>query len=163
MPTALEKRLTPTQRAAEAARQAAELLGCSDTKTLAVALAEAAVEAVRSNSAFAEQVRTRYAVLSESAKPRRSSTARVKPDIELVPIKHVGAREANPGAAPDPYFLLELYGADQLTLALGRYKVADLKLAVQVVQQRNPGTKPTNKSSRDALIEYIVLQVAATA
>lgn len=163
MPTAVEKRLTPTQRATEAAQQAAELLGYSDVKTMAAALAEAAVEAVRSSSAFAEQVRTRYVALSESVKPKRPSTPRIRPDIELTPRRHVGAREANPGAAPDPYYLFELYGADQLPLALGRYKLADLKLAAQLVQQRHPGTKPTSKTSREALMAYIIQHVATPA
>ena len=163
MSTVLEKPLTATQRATKASRQAAELLGLADAKAVSAALAEAALEGIRRNPSFAAHVRNLYGEITATAKPKRPTSRSAAPDVELVPRKHIGAREANPGAPPDPYYLLELYEADQLPLALGRYKVPDLKLAAELVQQRNPGTKPTNKGSRDALIEYIVQHVAVPA
>lgn len=156
MSTAIEKRLTASQRATQAAQQAADILGLSDAKSVAAALAEAGVESLRANPSFAARVRDIYAEIAKPAKPKRTQSHKAAPDVELAPRRHVGTREANPGAAPDPSYLLSLYGADQLPLALARYKVADLKLAAELVQQRNPGTKPTSRGNRDALIAYIV-------
>lgn len=161
MSTRLEKPLTATQRSAEAARQAAELLGLQDVKAVAAALAETALRNVRRDPAFADHVRLLYNEMAKTARPKRAPAQPTAERVELVPREQVTAREPNPGGAPDPYYLLELYGADQLAFALARYKVADLKLAAELVQQRNPGTKPTNKGNRDALIAYIVQHVTA--
>jgi hypothetical protein len=164
MSTALEKRLTATQRATQAAQQAAEFLELSDARAVAAALTEVALQGVRVDATFAARVRSLYGEIVTSGKSKRTPTPtqraqRAAPDVELVPRRHIGTHDANPGAAPDPAYLLELYGPDQLPLALARYKLPDLKLAAELVQQRNPGTKPTNKGNRDALIAYIARYV----
>lgn len=171
MSTAVEKPLTLTQRASEAVRQAGMVLGLNNSKALTAAMAQAALEGIERSPAFAAQVRAFYDALTASAKPVKKSTKSVKqtrsrqasPTVELVPRMNVAVprREANPGAAPDAYYLNELYGIEQLPLALSRYKLAELKLAAELVQQHNPGTKPASKSTRDALIAYIVAYVGA--
>src|SRR5690349_8855989 len=107
---------TPTQRVAEALRQASELLHVENTKVLNAALLEEAVECLARDAAFAIRIRTR---IDAMAKPIRVTDPRpprgkLIPADELVPIKVLGAREVNPAAPPDPYFLPELYGAHQL-------------------------------------------------
>lgn len=161
MSTAIREALTPTQRRDEAARLAAEYLGVSDVKAVGAAMAEAAFEGIRRNPSFEAHVRNLYAQIAKAPKQKRTQSQRAQPDVELVPRKHITAPAPNVGASPDPYYLLELYEADQLPLALSRYGLPDLKLAAELVQQRNPGTKPKNKSSRDSIIEYIVTQLTA--
>jgi hypothetical protein len=154
------RQLTPTQSATEAARRASHILDIQDTKIVAAALAEEALSLLERDAIFKTHVRERCA---DMATPRRVVEPRERrrspSRIELVPIKTLGPREVNPAAPPDPYFLLELYGPDQLRLALSRYKVAELKPAAAVVQGRNPGTRPADKSRRDPLLDYIVEQV----
>jgi hypothetical protein len=162
MSTAIETRKrTPTQRVTDAAQQVATTLGLDDQKRVSAALAEAAAEAVRRDSLFAARVRLLYQEMApapSTRRPTRGRGTRAAPDVELVPIKQVN-KFINPAAAPDPYFLLELYGAKQLPLALQRYTVARLREAVELVQQRNPGTKPSGKT-RQHLIDYIVERVS---
>jgi hypothetical protein len=165
MSTVIEstRKLTPTQRVAEAAQQVATTLGLEDQKRVSAALAEAAAEAVRRDSLFAARVRILYKEMTPAPPARRTPAqgrgTRAAPDVELVPIKQVEGWFLNPGAPPDPYFLLELYGPKQLPLALQRYTVARLREAVEAVQQRNPGTSPRGRT-RPALIDYIVEHVS---
>lgn len=153
--------LTVAQRAAAAAQQAAELLHLDDIKALAATLAEEALESLQRDPAFAARVLQRYATLARpTSRPKRARSQPVDSAEDLTPIRHIGGHPANPGAPPDPYYLYDLYGAHQLRRALSRYKLPELRLATQLVQERNPGTKPSNKSKRDPLIDYIVEQVA---
>ncbi len=48
----------------------------------------------------------------------------------------------------DPYLLHELYGAHQLQRALERHPLRKLQEACALVQERNPGTRPTKKTER---------------
>lgn len=152
-----QKQLTVAQRAAEAINQTLEALGLEDTKRLSAALTIAAAEGVRKNPAFASHVRFLY----EDMAPKRATPKRVKvaADVELIPVKQVEG-VLNPAAAPDPYFLLELYGAHQLRLALQRYTATRLKEAVVLVQERHPGTKPKGRATKETMIDYIVEHVA---
>jgi hypothetical protein len=155
------QRLTPAQRIAEATQEAASLLELDDLKTLTAALVVSALEGARRNAGFAQHVRSTYEQMLPPKKPARAPAAKRQAskradDVELVPIKDMRGHEVIPGAAPDPYFLLELYGARQLPPALGRYSLRDLQLAAEAVQQHMPGTRPKSKARRDSLIEYIV-------
>jgi hypothetical protein len=158
---------TISQRTSEAARLAGEFLGLDDLKRLGAALAEAASEGIQRNPNFAAHVRALYEqmapkpAVSRSAKAPRSKA--LEPDVELIPVNYAAAKDANldPTAPPDPYFLLDFYGAHQLALALKRYTPARLREAVKMVKQRNPRTKPKGTSGQ-ALIDYIVEYVAGT-
>lgn len=167
MSTAISARPpTPAQRATEATEHTAELLHVADAKRLGSALTLAAAEAVRSNPTFAAQVRALYDELAprraaspRPAAPRAPRGKRVAPDIELVPVKSMEGYDFDPLAPPDPYFLLEFYGAHQLRLALARYTVPRLREAVKHVKESNPHTRPTG-ASQEALVDYIVQYVA---
>lgn len=160
MSTTIEKPLTLTQQSAAALEQAAAVIGASDLKALAAAINGIALEAIRSDGSFASQVRSRYAELTARSKPKKAAAPRQSQPKsappELVVRHQVPMRSGSVGAAPDPYYLLAMYEADQLPLALERYGASELKLAAELVQQKNPGTKPTNKGNRKALIDYIV-------
>jgi hypothetical protein len=73
----------------------------------------------------------------------------------LVAIRHTGG-DIDPFAPPDPQVLKYVYGADKLSRALQDYSIDKLKQAASVLERSYPGTKPANRSRRDALIAYIV-------
>lgn len=148
--TTLMKRKLSTNKAAKLAGAALDL---KDLKRLAAALAEAAAEEVVRNRAFADRVRALYAEVPASTRKPPGVTAF---DIDLVPIRRIEGREIDPAAPLDPYFLLDLYGPAQLEKALGLFPLAKLKEASATVERRHPGTKPTNRGSKAALIAYIV-------
>src|SRR5690349_20703965 len=107
---------------------------------------------MRRNPAFAAHVRQLY----EAMAPRRAivEPKRTKSRVELVPIRQLDV-EMNPAAPPDPYLLLDLYGSDQLPLALEPYSTPRLRETVKHLQARHPGTKPEG-TTKQAVIDYIV-------
>lgn len=154
------------QRSVDATRALREALNLppnmSDTHVL-TALAEAAAEETRRNPQFAETVRSRAheiaAQTASTAKPVRS--AKSAPLPPLVPIRRIPDYHADPFNAPDPHFLVRLYGHDQLARALYDYTVDMLKETAAQLEREHPGTKPDNRGRRDALIAYIVEQTPA--
>jgi hypothetical protein len=152
------KTLTVPARGMEAVTRAAEALGVDDAKLLATVLLEAATEELSRSGRFADRVRVTYDALI-AVKPNRGSSRRQEPPAKLTPIKRIEGREIDLGASPDPYFLLELYGKEQLPAALARYPVKALLESVEIVQQHFPGTKPKGKT-KAVVIDYIVEHVA---
>jgi hypothetical protein len=150
------KPATATQRSAAAVEHATEIFKLEDAKRLSAALIIAAVDGLPNDTSLMERVRTIY----EDLAPKRVSAAKGKIkasdlDIELKPVKSMEGRFRDPSAPVDPYFLLELYGPDQLALALSRYTAPRLREGVKAVQARHPGTKPGG-TGKQALIDYVV-------
>ena len=163
--------LTPTQQMTEAAERARErLLEATNVKLLQVALLQIAAEAVASDPAFADLVRRRYLEIAPPPKKiarggtrKASAVPKVSDYVEsLTPIKHVPNLEVSLEAPPDPYFLLDVFGAHQLERALKPRSVADLRKAAAIVEQRHPGTMPKGKVTKPGWIAYIVQYVAGT-
>jgi hypothetical protein len=156
------KPVTQSQRIASAAEQIGTALGLDNHKLLGAILAEAAAQEARRNAAFAEHIREMYLAEAKPTRQARSARQPKQPKLpkpELRPIKRVESHEINIAAALDPYYLYEVYGADQLPLALDEFTVTKLKEAVEAVQKRHPGTKPTNSRNKPAVIDYIVRYV----
>ncbi len=114
------------------------------------------------NAAFRERILTIYRDLAPS--PKSASSRRVgghakaaKP--QLTPIRQVDPKLFGPDKPLDPYLVHYAYGDDQLRPALERFPGGELKKAAVLVEQRNPGTKPENRSQKAALINYIVAHV----
>jgi hypothetical protein len=125
----------------------------SDAGILGTALAEAAAEEGKHNARFAEDVRRRY----EELRGQQRTTAKRETLPPLVPIRtDLPWRGIDPFAPPDPKFLIQVYGKQQLDRALREYSIPVLKRTAEVVERAHPGTKPTNRGQRDALIAYIV-------
>ena len=152
---------TPAVTAASAARSIAFLLSVDDANRASLAVLLAAADEIEQNSRFAARVRAAYDLLPPSKAPRPTGSSRTS-DAEkiltstLTPIRHVEGHEINLAAPLDPYFLLEVYGAHQLREALDLFPLAKLKEGVEAVMERNPGTKPKSKSSKAAVVDYIV-------
>jgi hypothetical protein len=151
MSTAVKRTVSPS----EAAKQVADTLGLADTKRVGIALASVAAEEVAHNSNFAARVRSAYATLAPSTSRKKPGTAAALAS-DIMPIKHVEGFELNPAAPIDPYLVYEAYGADQMPQVLEWLPLANLKESAARVEARNPGTKPVSRSSKAAVIDYIV-------
>ena len=163
MSTSLARKpLTFAQRAAVATQRVAEQQHLTDLKRLAAALAELAAEEVQRNPGFAVRLRGLYEDLApqKKATTMRGTRAAKSPAKPLTPIKRIEGFEIDPSAPLDPYLQLEIYGAEQLEAALRRHTKANLLEAVEIVQDRYPGTGPRG-TSKDALLAYIITNVRA--
>lgn len=153
------KPATVAQRSAEALQRASEILGIEDTKRLGAALTIAAVDRLQEDASLIEYIRLVYEDLAPkrvvATKGQKVQKKATEPEIELKPVKSMEGRLYDPSAPIDPYFLLELYGPDQLALALSRYTAPRLREGVKAVQARHPGTRPGG-TGKLALIDYIV-------
>lgn len=157
MSTAVKRKLNATQAAAEAA----QVLDLPDTRKVSTALTEAALEELQSNPAFAQRIRGLYAEQTATTVRKRGKTKDLSAlAADLVPVKRVEGRAIDPAAPLDPYFLHEVYGTEQLPIALELFSMQKLREAAAVVQQRNPGTKPASRARKGALVEYILQYVA---
>jgi hypothetical protein len=161
---------TIAQRATEATARASRFLHLEDTKRLAAAIAEAAADELVRNHAFAELVRGRYGQLAprkpvrttpRTTTPRPKMTGVTLPDDDLIPIKRIEGQRITLAGPVDPYFLHEFYGAHQLRRALERHPLRKLQEASALVEERNPGTRPTKKTDKVAIVDYIVAHVTA--
>lgn len=134
-----------------------ENLSAANLKYLALALMQDAADEAARDADFAARIRSRYESLLPA--PRATRTARGDEskswNVKLIPIGNMDESLLDPYGPPNPFLLQQLYGDEQLTLALERYSPAKLKGALEIVQQGYPGTKP-KKVSKAGIIEYIV-------
>lgn len=151
---------TLQQRLNEAVRRVAEKNSYSSLKVLTVALVEAASEIINYNEMLAIKVDELYNnFLSTQTNSGRKTVKKNEADIiDLVPIKRIVGREFDVNAPLDPYFLHELYGNEQLPLALSRFSVKRLMEGVTLVE-KNSGEKPRNKATKGEIIEFLVTKV----
>lgn len=150
------------QRGADATRALRQVLGLptnlNDSTLLGTSLAEVAAREMRQNPRFASEVRRVYDELVSLQKPTgkraRASDEELPP---LVPIRRdLPFSEIDAGAPPDPQYIIQAYGAHQLARALHDYGVDALKRTAANIEAMRPGTKPTNRGQKKALIDYIV-------
>ncbi len=136
-----------------------------DLKRLVTALTEVASEEVSRNTTFRERILATYGEMGTVAVPKRatssrSGTAKAKTPLAwLTPIHPVDPKRFGPDKLLDPYLIQYAYGDDVLRTILDGYSATRLKEAAAIVAERNPGTRPVNRSRKDALIEYIIRYV----
>ncbi len=144
------------ERAANALRQTLNLPAVDgDAAAFTTALTELAEEESARNSRFADTLLARYRELMAQQPPTKRGAAKVELP-PLVPIRRIEGYRADPFSPPDPHFLTQLYGDNQLDRALQDYTLEMLKETAANVQAAHPGTKPTSKASKQAVIDYIV-------
>lgn len=146
------------------ARVLATALGLPDAGRVEAAALLVAAEEVEQSSHFAARVRAAYDLLPESKATRKATSgedavAKILSST-LTPVRYVEGREINLAAPLDPYFLLEMYGANQLRQALDLFPLAKLKEGAEAVMVRSPGSKPRSRSSKAAVVDFIVEQLA---
>lgn len=151
---------TLQQRSVEATRRLREVLGLDDLKVLSTAVAVVVAEDAARDATYADRVRRVYQDLLSLQATRPVGGKKPKNDVMLVPVAGVDDTTIDPYAPLDAYRLNAAYGPHQLRQALSVYSLAKLKQALAAVEGRNPGTKPTNRSRKDAIIDYIVERVA---
>jgi hypothetical protein len=147
------------QRGTDATQQLRDALNIAtnpeDVALLGTALAEAAVREIARNSQFGREVRRQFDELVE-LRTRAGAPAKKPARLEpLEPIRY-STKPIDPFAPPDPADLRYVYGDDKLGRALQDYTLFMLKLTAEKVQAEHPGTKPANKNSKAAVIDYIV-------
>lgn len=157
---------TLQQRSTQATHELCDALGLgvvspAELKYLALALMQVAADEAARNADFATRIRTLYLSLlpQNAAASRRTAGARSW-EVKLTPIGDMDESLIDPYGPPNPFGLQQLYGDEQLALALERYSPARLRGAVPIVQERYPGTKPKG-TSKAAIIEYIVKTLTA--
>jgi hypothetical protein len=155
--------VTEQQRVADATRRLCQALGVGVLKPkalkhLAAALTEAAADEIPHNHDFAARILTLFRELAVASGHATSSRLAAMKVVEqkLEPVGHVDLTLLGPDKPLDPYVLRQLYGNTQLRLALQGRSVAALKLATAIVERQHPGTKPTSRTQKAALIDYIV-------
>src|SRR5258708_9485166 len=118
-----QKPLTVAQRSTRASEEAAAILGFGDVKLAGAVVLESALEELRQNRAFAQRIREAYQLAAKPKKtPARKTAARpAKPKVELKPLRTDETHQINIAAALDPYYLYEVFGAEQLPLALRQF------------------------------------------
>lgn len=161
-----KKPLTVAQRTGQAAEQAATYLGVFDAKLLGAVLAESALAELRRSADFAALVSAAYEAAAPKPKPPKpprqtGASARGKANrIVLKPIKDAGTHQINIAAEVDPYFLYEVFGREQLPLALeGFSKKKLLDEVVPIVQRHHPDARPNANADKQGVISFIVLHV----
>lgn len=160
--TAQTTRQVFQERGAEATRTLREVFQLpvtpSDATILGTALAEVAAEEGRHNPGFVRAVRSRY---DELVGLRGTSATRAAHGARealppLVPLHRDPNHRIDTFAPPDPQFLTRVYGREQLGRALQEYTLDMLKRAAANVEAAHPGTRPTSRTRKDAVIAYIV-------
>jgi hypothetical protein len=137
-------------RQSAALNQATKALGpnANEPQRLRTALMEAAAERLATDPAFAARVRERYAVGGQATAAKATG--------QIVPIRPPTLDQYTPYGRFDPHQVMHEYGHAQFRAVLERSTMRDLKEATDFTQQRHPGTRPTSRASKAAMIDYIV-------
>ena len=102
-------------------------------------------------------------ISEQAAQPILATKRGARPTPRLVPIARVEQAVLDPFGPPDPLYLLRLYGAAQLPIALAQYSYASLKEAAALLPPEPAGERPRGRRSKDELIAGIVARVTALA
>ena len=78
---------------------------------------------------------------------------------ELVPVGRVDLSRLRPSGPLDPFALYEGYGEEQTQRVLSGLTLDNLKRSAAIVEEQNPGTKPTSRATKKALIDYVMRYV----
>jgi hypothetical protein len=160
VPVSIDQQVTRplalAQRSAQTLAHLQTLVGRSDTKLLAAAVAAAAADEAEHNRAFVAAIQSAYDRLESATKRTTRRPATARPSKELIPIIPADEQAFDRDEKPSAYGLQRLYGDTQLRDALEGYTLATLKEMAQEVMERNPGTKPTSQRTKVAIINYIV-------
>jgi hypothetical protein len=155
MTTSTTNSPTPAQRSAIAAAEAAKRFTFTNEKLMLAALSEIALDELSRNPSFAVRVRDRYEELAPTKTPKAPKAPK-EPRAKLVPIKELPGFRLDATRRLDPWFILEYYGEAQLETALRIQTIGNLREAIEVVEERYPGTAPKGKLTKDAAIAYIL-------
>jgi len=149
------KPLSLAKRKAAATERLTSALGANKDAAITAAI-EAVTERLAGDRAFQQSLHQKYQELEAISAPIPKADHGPAP----MPINPPSLDEYTPYGKFDPYKVLHEYGHDQLRAVLVRASQALLREAVGIVQLRKPGTKPTSRANKAAMVDYIVEQVA---
>jgi hypothetical protein len=153
-------KMTVQQRSQQNAEKIATELGLDNLKFVNVAVLEAALREIGKNKEFAQLVRQTFEQIAPpKTKPKAISSNKGKGGLyktRLVPIGTVEGHRIDLSAAPDPFFLVKLYGMHQLYDALDEYSATELKRSVAEQMALHPNTKPKTKTKKEDIIAYLI-------
>lgn len=152
-------KLTVQQRSQQRAEEIAAQLGIDNVKLVSAAVLEAALAEMHHNPDFEQRIKSVCEQLQQSQPKSRTSTSPKKGSLHnpnLVPINHTEKYHFDPGSPPDPIFLLDLYGPDQLEQALDEFTTPFLKKSVTVMKERFPNKKLKSKATREDVIHFLM-------
>jgi hypothetical protein len=147
--------MSPTARKTLATKQLVSTLG-PDEKAVVTAALEVVSEHLAWDVGLLRSLREKYEELAAAA------TRTQKPHLGARPVIRNPSALAghNPLARTDPYELDAAYEHDQLRSVLASLTQRSLREAVDIVQSREPNTKPASRSLKADMIDYIVEHVA---
>lgn len=148
--------MSPTQRKSLATQQLLSIVSGTDQSAVVTAALEVINEWIALDRGVQRRLREKYDELATL------TSGKAKADLGPVPVptNPVSFGQFNPYGRFDPYQLLTEYGRDQLRAVLARGTQKDLREATDIVQERNPGTRPSSRSSKAAMADYIMEHVA---
>ncbi len=149
------KPMSATARKTLATKQLVNALG-SDEKAAITAALEVVNERLGWDAQLRQSIQQKYEELAalNVPKPKVVRTAPMPQVDGSAPARRATLEKLN------PYDLLEDVGPRGLRAALDGNTQRRLRSAVDIVQARKPGTKPASRSRNDAMIDYIVEQLA---
>jgi hypothetical protein len=163
-PPKAPKPMSATQRNKLATKGITAALGIPDEgeKAAIIAVLEAVHERLAADVDLRETVRQKYQEIAALGSGTHQKAGQSPtPDLGPTPIPiHAGTpEEYNPYAAFDPYKLVWRYGEHQLRAVLMRGTQRDLREAVSIVQEHEPGTAPRSKTNNADMVDYIMQHV----
>jgi hypothetical protein len=177
------KTMTLQKRSSQATRHLFQTLGLEardvdDLKFLSLAIIEMAAEEVARNPEFAARITAEYrhlrpisqemsmgpsASLQNGKTPKKPhNTINVSTFEGITPLKQVDMSRFDYYGAPDPYLLEEIFGFTQVKQILPEFALASLLEMASVIQEKYPGTKPSNKKKKESVIAYILQHLPDT-
>jgi hypothetical protein len=157
---------TPKERTDAAVRRICQVLGLAEVPArqlpeLCALLAEIASNEVRYNANFRNQVKSAFdRALEPKPKPVKPPRPPKAATPTLTPIRHVDPSRFATYGPSDPYALVEQYGHQQLSLALKKFLMPDLRKSAALVEQHNPGAQLKPKATKNEVIDFIVQHVS---
>jgi len=158
MPRTSTRPLSAARRKTLATNQIVSALGAlgPDQTAAATAALEVVAERMTWDTDLERSLRQKYSELVELSKPRQPVVVSPAPK----PKGTLALGEFNPDAKLDPYQLSRNYEPSQLRTVLASATPTMLREAVDAVQAREPSTKPTSRSKKADMIDYIIEHVA---
>jgi hypothetical protein len=130
-----------------------------DLPLLTIALVEVATDEVRTGGRLAQRIHAAFQDLLINRPPARRAKT-VTAFEALTPVGPVDLTRLRPHGPVDPFALYEAYGAEQARRVLSNMSLDYLKQSASIVEQRMPGTRPTNRRAKASLVAYIMENVA---
>jgi hypothetical protein len=148
------KPMSAARRKTLATQQITDVAGSNRTLAITAAL-EVVAERLAWDANVQQSLHQKYAELLalSQPKPRNGVSSMPKPKGLLA------LGEFNPLGKLDPYLVSRNYEPGELRQVLGYATAASLKVAVAIVQAREPGTAPKSRTKKADMIDYIVEHV----